>query len=149
MDPVRAILLALARRANDTHLYWQAGLAAVRARRQVPQRGEAFAHAIQAELCLADALRAADLPAGFRIDGITLRPDPVDAMRQLRAHVPRLNPSGPIEAEHEQARQTYQQLAVDPLTDQEQAFAVQLADLPVARRDKVVDAAERIACHLP
>ena len=35
----------------------------------------------------------------------------------------------------------------DLLTDEEQAAAVQLAGLPAARRDKVIDAAERIARH--
>jgi hypothetical protein len=147
MDPVRAILLALARRAKDNHLHWQAGLAAIRARQQIPTHHEAFAHAAISQLCLADALRAADLPAGFRIDGITLSRDPVTAMTQLRDHVPGRQPDNPIEAEHEHARLAYRQLASGPLTDREQALAVQLAGLPAARRDQVADAAERIARH--
>jgi hypothetical protein len=149
MDPVREILLALARRAKEHQLYWQAGLAAVRARREIPQRGEAFAHAAISEMCLVDALRAADLPAGFRIGGITLSRDPVDAMKQLRDQVYARNPSGPIEAEHEQARLTYQHLATAPLTDQEHAAAVQLAGMPAARRDKVIETAEHLARHQP
>ncbi|MFC4071925.1 hypothetical protein [Actinoplanes subglobosus] len=144
---VRAMLLALARRAKGTHLYWQAGLAAVRARDEIPQRSEAFAHAVQAELCLTDALHAAGLPAGFWIDGITLDRDPVTAMKQLRDHVHAWTWNGPIEAGHEQARLAYRQLAADPLTDQEHALAVHLAGLIAARRDKVIDTAEHLARH--
>jgi hypothetical protein len=147
MDPVRAMLLTLARRAKQTHLSWQAGLAAVRARREVPRRSEVFAHAVMSELCLIDALRAADLPAPFRIDGITLHRDPVTAATQLRDHVHARNPGGPIEAEHEHARQDYQRLSAEPLTESEQVAAVQLAALAPARRDKVIDAAESIARH--
>ncbi|MEV4283495.1 hypothetical protein [Actinoplanes xinjiangensis] len=147
MDPVRAILPALARRARENHLSWQAGLAAVRARRQTPSRGEAFAHAAVSELCLIDALRAADLQAGFRIDAITLSRDPVTAMKQLRDHVYGRQRDNAIEAEHEQDRHTYRRLAADPLTDQEHAMAVQPARMPAARRDKVIDAAEHLARH--
>ncbi|MEV4283472.1 hypothetical protein [Actinoplanes xinjiangensis] len=149
MDPVRAILLALARRAKHNHLSWQAALAATRARSQPRQRSEAFAHAAISELCLVDALRAADLPTGFRVDTITLSRDPVIAMTQLRDHVYARRPDNAIEAEHEHARQTYRRLSADPLTDQEHAVAVQLAGMPAARRDKVIDTAEHLARHLP
>jgi hypothetical protein len=149
MDPVRAIPLALARRAKQNHLSWQAALAATRQHRQPRQRSEAFAHAAISERCLVDALRAADLPAGFRVDAITLSRDPVTAMTPLRDHVYAGRRDNAIEAAHEHARHTYRRLSADPLTDQEHAVAVQLAGMPAARRDTVIDAAERLARHLP
>ncbi|GAA1596674.1 hypothetical protein J3R03_003129 [Actinoplanes couchii] len=147
MDLVRAILLALARRDKSTYLRWQAGLAAVRARGLTPTHNEAFAHHVQTELCLVDALRAADLPSGFRIDGITLPRDPVTAAKRLRDHVPAWSPDNAIETDHEQARLQYRSLAATPLNAQETAYAEMLAGLPAARRDKVIELAEHLTRH--
>ena len=83
MDPVRNMLLALAQRAKEARLHWHAGRAAVRARGEVPARTEAFAHHVEADLCLLAALRAADIPAKFRVRDITLSRDPVRAAKQL------------------------------------------------------------------
>lgn len=147
MDPTRAILVALARRAANCRLRWQAGLAAVRARGETPTHNEAFAHHAIAELCLVDALCAADLPTGFRLAGITLPRDPVDAMTILRDHVHAWAPDNAIETDHEQARLDYRRQAAAPLTEQETAYAHLLAGLAPARRDKIIDLAESLARH--
>ena len=142
MDPVRAILLALARRAKEARLHWQAGRAAVRARGETPDRTEAFAHHVEADLCLLAALDAADIPANFRIYDLTLSRDPVKAAEQLREIAFGYDPSGPIEAEHEAARQAYKTAYAQPISEHEQQYVESLADMPPARRDKIVELAE-------
>ncbi|MDG4793657.1 hypothetical protein [Micromonospora sp. WMMD1082] len=147
MDPIRSMLLALAKRAKETRLNWQAGRAAVRARGEVPGRTEAFAHYVEADLCLLAALRAADIPANFRVYDITLSRDPVRAAKQLQELVYGHDHSGPIEAAHEAARLAYKAAFAEPVSDQEQRCIEFLADLPAARRDRVIELAEDRARH--
>ncbi|MGC5664523.1 hypothetical protein ACN261_29485 [Micromonospora sp. WMMD723] len=147
MDPTRSMLLALAKRAEETRLDWQAGRAAVRARGETPHRNEAFAHHIQANLCLLTAITAADLPATFRIHDTTLSTDPITAAQQLRDLAPPYDRHGPIEATHEAARQAYREAFAEPITAQEQQYIDLLAALTPARRDKVIAAAEERASH--
>jgi hypothetical protein len=136
------MLLALATRAEETRLRWHTGRAAVRARDQIPGRTEAFAHHVQADLCLLAAISAADLPAGFKIYDISLAKDPHTAARQLREIVVAYYPNGPIEAEHEAARLAYNAAFAEPITDQEQQYVNLLAALPAPRRDKIIELAE-------
>jgi hypothetical protein len=147
VDPLRSMLLALAKRAKETRLYWQAGRAAVRARGETPGRTEAFAHHVEADLCLLAALDAADIPASFRVYDITLSRDPVRAAKQLQELVYCHDYSGPIEAEHEAARLAYKAAFAEPISDQEQRCVEFLADLPAARRDRVIELAEDRARH--
>ncbi|GAA3742041.1 hypothetical protein GCM10022225_27000 [Plantactinospora mayteni] len=142
MDPVRSMLLALAQRAKETRLRWHADRAAVRARGETPVRTDTFAHHVQADLCLLAALKAADIPANFRVYDITLSRDPVRAAEQLREIAYGYDGSRPIEAEHEAARLAYKAAFVEPLSDQEQQYVEILADLPAARRDKVIEEVE-------
>lgn len=147
MDPIRSMLLALAERAKDARLHWQAGRAAVRARGETPGRTEAFAHHVEADLCLLAALDAADIPANFRVYDITLSQDPVRAAEQLCEIAFGYDHSGPIEAEHEAARLAYKAAFAEPISEQEQHCVEILADLPAARRDKIVELAEDRARH--
>ena len=147
MDPVRSMLLALAQRAQDARLRWHAGRAATRARGEIPGRIEAFAHHVEADLCLLTALHAAGIPANFRVHDITLSRDPVTAAEQLREIAFGHDGSGPIEADHEPARLAYRALFAAPLSDQEQRYVETLANLPDARRDKVIELAEDRARH--
>lgn len=142
MDPVRSMLLAVARRAKETRLHWHACRAAVRARGETPGLIEAFAHHTEADLCLLAALRAADIPANFRIRDITLSRDPATASRQLCEIAYGHDGSGPIEPDHEAARLAYRALFAELLSDQEQRCIEVLAALPAARRDKVIELAE-------
>ncbi|WP_229070798.1 hypothetical protein [Actinoplanes sp. DH11] len=145
VDPAVAMLLALAGRAKEAQLYWQAGLAAARARGEVRGHTEAFAHHVEAEMCLLTALRAAPRPAGLRVNGIALPRDPVAAMRQLREHAVGYAPRAAIEAAHEPARLAYRAAFAAPLTVEEQQLVAALAALPVARRDKVIETAETLS----
>jgi hypothetical protein len=145
MDPVRAILRTLAGLTREAELGWHAGRAAVRARGQTPVHNEAFSHFAKAQQCLIAAVKAADLPAGFRMYDVTLSRDPVTAARQLCDAAHGHDDAGPIEAAHEAARLAYRTAYAEPLTDTEQRYAALLADLPAARRDKVVDLAEERA----
>ncbi|MGW5672039.1 hypothetical protein [Micromonospora sp. NPDC003776] len=147
MDPIRAILLSLARSAEEARLRWQAERAAVRARGGAPARSDAFAHNVQANLCLITAIGAADLPANFRLYDTTLSRDPLTAAAQLRQVTCAYYPSGPIEAEHEAARLAYNTASAPLLTAEEQHYVDLLADLPPARRDKIIEAAENRARH--
>jgi hypothetical protein len=147
VDPVRSMLLALAKRAKETRLRWQASRAAVRARGEAPNRTEAFAHHVEADLCLLAALDAADIPANFRIYDITLSRNPVRAAEQLREIVYGHDISGPIEAEREAARLAYKAAFAEPVSDQELRCVEILADLPAARRDRVIELAEDRARH--
>ncbi|MET8364450.1 hypothetical protein ABZU53_12860 [Micromonospora sp. NPDC005194] len=147
MDPVRNILLALAKHAEQARLDWQAGRAAVRARGETPSRTEAFAHHIQANLCLTAAIDAADLPATFRVHDITLSRDSLVAAQQLREIVLTYDRRSAIEAEHEAARLAYKSAFAEPVNEQEQQYIDILASLPVARRDKILDLAEEHARH--
>ncbi|GGN93912.1 hypothetical protein GCM10010112_82710 [Actinoplanes lobatus] len=131
MDPLRAVLLALARKTHDAQQRWLAGRAALRAREQQVHRNEVFAHYMTAESCLIAALDAANLPSGYRIGGTRLTRDPVVAMQRLRDH--------PIEADREPARQDYLDAYTPPLTEAEAALADRLAALPAARRDRIFD----------
>lgn len=142
VDPIRSMLLALAARAEEARLRWHAGRAAVRARDQIPGRTEAFAHHVQADLCLLAAISAADLPTGFTIYDVTLSKDPRAAARQLAEIVVAYSPSGPIEAEHEAARLAYNAAFAAPTTEQEQRYIDLLAALPTPRRDKIIELAE-------
>ncbi len=146
MDPIRSMLLALATRAKEARLRWHAGRAAVRARGEIPSRTEAFAHHVQAELCLLTALHAASLPTGFRIYDVTLSADPLAVARQLDDLVV-ARPGGAIEAEHEAARLAYIAASAEPITDQEQRYIDTLAGLSAARRDKILELAEQLARH--
>ncbi|MFE9207566.1 hypothetical protein [Micromonospora sp. NPDC007230] len=136
------MLLALARHAEDARLHWNAERAAVRARGETPARTEAYAHHVQANLCLITAIGAADLSANFRIYDITLSRDPLAAAEQLRQAAVAHDHSGAIEAAHEAARLAYKQAFAQPVTAQEQQYVDLLAGLPAARRDKVVEMAE-------
>jgi hypothetical protein len=144
VDPIRSMLLALASLAKDARLRWHAGRAAARARDQIPSRTQEFAHHAQANQCLLTAIRAANLPTGFRIYDITLSTDPLAAAKQLDALVVGLS-GGAIEAEHEAARQAYQAAFAEPITDQEQRYIEILAGMPAARRDKIIEGAEQLA----
>lgn len=147
MDPVRSMLLALAQRAKETRLRWHADRAAVRARGATPGRTDTFAHHVQADLCLLTALKAADIPANFRVYDVTLSRDPVQAAEQLREIAYGHDGSGPIEAEHEAARLAYKAAFAEPLSNQEQQYVEILAGLSVARRDKIIEAVENQARH--
>ncbi len=147
MDPTRSMLLALARHAEEARLRWNAERAAVRARDETPARSEAYAYYVQANLCLIAAIGAADLPADFRISGITLSRDPVAAAEQLRQVVVAYDPSGSIEAAHEAARLAYKAAFAEPVTAQELQYVDLLAGLSAPRRDKVIDLAEERARH--
>ncbi|WP_435124404.1 hypothetical protein [Micromonospora tulbaghiae] len=147
MDPIRGMLLALAKHAEEARLRWNAERAAVRARGERPARTQAYAYHVQANLCLISAIGAADLPAGFRIYDVTLSRDPLVAAEQLRQVAVAYDHSGPIEAAHEAARLAYKAVFAEPVTAQEQQYVDMLAGLPVARRDKVVDLAEDRARH--
>ncbi|MBT8227327.1 MAG: hypothetical protein KJO75_17770 [Dactylosporangium sp.] len=136
------MLLALATRAEEAWLRWHAGRAAVRARDQVPGRTEAFAHHVQANLCLLAAISAADLPTGFKIYDVSLSKDPHTAARQLRKIVVAYYPSGPIETEQEAARLAYKAAYAESITDQEQRYVDLFAALPAARRDKIIELVE-------
>jgi hypothetical protein len=149
MDPIRAILLSLARNAEEARLRWHAERAALRARGETPTRTDAFAHNVQANLCLITAIGAADLPANFRLYDTTLSRDPLTAAAQLREATSAYHPSGAIEAEHEAARLAYQAALAAPLTAREQHYVDLLADLPPARRDKIIEAAEERTQHRP
>jgi hypothetical protein len=142
VDPIRSMLLALATRAEEARLRWHAGRAAVRAREEIPGRTEAFAHHVQADLCLLAAISAADLPTGFKIYDISLSKDPRTAARQLGEIVVAYHPNGPIEAEHEAARLAYNAAFAEPVTDQEQRYIDLLTELPAARRDKIIELVE-------
>ncbi|MET7710602.1 hypothetical protein [Micromonospora sp. NPDC005413] len=149
MDPIRSILLSLARTAEEARLRWHAERAALRARGETPTRTEASAYDIQATLCLLTAITAADLPANFRLYDTTLSRDPLTAATQLRQVTSAYDHSGPIEAAHEAARLAYKATFTEPLTAQEQHYVDLLVDLPAARRDKVIEMAEERARHLP
>lgn len=149
MDPVRAILLALARRAEEARLSWYAERAALRARGETPTKGNSWAYSVQADLCLITAITAADLPANFRLYDTSLSRDPLAAAAQLREVASAYDHSGPIEAEHEAARLAYKEAIAEPLTPQEQHYVDLLADLPAARRDKIIEAAEERVRHRP
>jgi hypothetical protein len=139
------VLLAVAGRAKQAQLYWQAGLAAARARGDGRAPTEAFAHHVEAEMCLLAAIRAAGPPAGHRIDGLTLSRDPVKAMIALRDHAHGHGTDDAIEAAHEPARRGYRDAFAAPLSAAEQDLAQTLAGLPDARRDKVIEQAESLA----
>jgi hypothetical protein len=145
MDPLPSMLLVLAKRAEQARLDWQAGRAAVRARGETPGRTEAFAHHIQANLCLIAAIEAADLPANFRVYDLTLSRDPLVAAQQLREIVFTYDRGREIEAEHEAARLAYKAAFAEPINEEEQQHIDVLAGLSAARRDKVVDLAEERA----
>ncbi|WBB69118.1 hypothetical protein [Micromonospora sp. WMMD812] len=147
MDPTRSMLLALARHAEEARLRWHAERAAVRARGETPARTEAYAYHVQANLSLITAIRAADLPASFRLYDTTLSRDPLTAAEQLRQVASAYDHSGPIEAAHEAARLVYKAAFAEPISAQEQQYVDLLAGLPVARRDKVVELAEERARH--
>jgi hypothetical protein len=144
VDPIRSMLLALASLAKDARLRWHAGRAAERARDEIPGRTQEFAHHAQANQCLLTAIRAANLPTGFRIYDVTLSTDPLAAAKQLDALVVGLS-GGAIEAEHEAARVAYQAAFAEPITDQEQRYIEMLAGMPAARRDKIIEGAEQLA----
>ena len=139
------MLLALAHRAKQVQLNWQAGLAATRARDLSRARTEAYAHHVEAELCLVTAVRAAALPPGFRLAGVALPKDPITAMVRLRDQGVAVDWNNRIEAEHELARITYRQEFAAPLSAAEQAQAQALAALKPARRDKVIEMAEALS----
>ena len=147
MDPTRSMLLALAKRAEETRLDWQAGRAAVRARGETPQRSEAFAHHIQANLCLLTAITAAALPADFRIYDVTLSTDPVAAAQQLRDIAHPYDRHGAIEAAHEAANRHTRRRSPSRSPPRNSSTSTSLATLTPARRDKIVDAAEQRASH--
>lgn len=147
MDSTRSMLLVLARQAEEARLRWNAERAAVRARGATLARTEAYAHHVQANLCLITAIGAANLPATFRIYDITLSRDPLAAAEQLRQLVVAYDHSGPIEAAHEAARLAYKTALAEPVTAQEQQYIDLLAGLPTARRDKIVELAEERARH--
>ncbi|MFF0176078.1 hypothetical protein [Micromonospora profundi] len=149
MDPIRSILLSLARTAEEARLRLHAERAALRARGETPTRTEAFSYDVQANLCLITAITAADLPTNFRLYDTTLSRDPLTAAAQLRQVTSAYDHSGPIEAAHEAARLAYKAAFAEPLTAQEQHYADLLADLPAARRDKIIEVAEERARHLP
>ncbi|MEV0158343.1 hypothetical protein AB0H57_32320 [Micromonospora sp. NPDC050686] len=149
MDPIRAILLSLARTAKEAELRWYANRAAQRARGETPTRGEAYAYSVKADQCLITAVTAADLPANFRLYDTTLSRDPLVAAEQLRDVACAYDPSGPIEAAHEAARLAYKTAFAEPLTPQEENYAELLAGLPAARRDKIIEVAEERARQLP
>ncbi|MFF4879510.1 hypothetical protein [Micromonospora sp. NPDC000668] len=149
MDPIRSILLSLARTAEEARLRWHSERAALRARRETPTRTEAFAYDVQANLCLITAITAADLPVNFRLYDTTLSRDPLTAAAQLRQVTSAYDHSGPIEAVHEAARLSYKAAFAEPLTAQEQHYVDLLVDLPAARRDKIIEVAEERARHLP
>ncbi|WP_327643690.1 hypothetical protein [Micromonospora zamorensis] len=149
MDPIRSILLSLARIAEEARLRWHAERAALRARGEAPIRTGAFAYDVQATLCLITAITAADLPVNFRLYDTTLSRDPLTAAAQLRQVCSAYDHSGPIEATHEAARLAYKAAFAEPLTDQEQHYVDLLVDLPAARRDKIIEMAEERARHLP
>ncbi|MEU7779159.1 hypothetical protein [Micromonospora parva] len=149
MDPIRSILLSLARTAEEARLRWNANRAALRARGETPTRDEAFAHNVQANLCLITAITAANLPANFRLYDTTLSRDPLTAATQLRQVTSAYDHSGPIEAAHEAARLAYKAAFVEPLTAQEQHYVDLLVDLPAARRDKIIEVAEERSRRLP
>ncbi|MFF0123783.1 hypothetical protein ACFYP7_31380 [Micromonospora arida] len=149
MDPVRSILLSLARIAEEARLRWHAERAALRARGEAPIRTGAFAYDVQATLCLITAITAADLPANFRLYDTTLSRDPLTAAAQLRQVTSAYDHSGPIEAAHEAARLAYKAAFAEPLTAREQHYVDLLVDLPNARRDKIIEEAEERARHLP
>jgi hypothetical protein len=144
-DPLATVLLALARRAKEAYLYWQADLAAVRARGERRHGTESFARHAQAELCLLTALTTGRLPSRYRIDGVTLSTDPHRAMLQLREHVVGHRPENAIEAGHEPARLAYLDACAAPLSAAERELARRLAALVTARRDTVIDRAESLA----
>jgi len=141
------MLLALASRANNARLRWHAVRTAVRARGETLDRSKAFARHNEAELCLLAALKAADIPAKFRVYDVTLSRDPLRAAEQLREIAYGYYGSGPIEPEHEAARLAYKAAFAAPLSDQEQRYVEILADLPAARRDKIVEEVEDRTRH--
>lgn len=145
MDPTRSILLTLAKKAEEARLRWHADRAAIRARGETPPRTEAYAHHVQANLCLIAAIDAADLPADFRLYDITLSRDPLTAAEQLRQLAIAHDFSGPIEAAHEAARLAYKAAFAEPVTAEEQQHIDLLAGLAAARRDKVIELAEERA----
>jgi hypothetical protein len=145
MDSTRAMLLALAGLVTESRLRLEAGRAAQRARGQTPALPEASASFHNARRCLIAAVRAADLPADFRVHDVTLSRDPLAAADQLEELAFGYHPAGPIEAEHETARLAYREVFAAPLTDTEQRQADALANLPAARRDKILDRVERHA----
>lgn len=147
MDPTRSMLLALARHAEEARLRWHAERAAVRARGETPARSEAYAYHVQANLCLITAIGAADLQSGFRVYETTLSRDPLAAAEQLRQVANAYDHSPPIEAAHEPARLAYKAAFAEAVTAQEQQYVDLLADLPAARRDKIVDLVEQRARH--
>ncbi|MEU8112734.1 hypothetical protein [Micromonospora sp. NPDC048947] len=149
MDPIRSILLSLARTAEEARLRWHANRAALRARGETPTRNEAFAYDVQANLCLIAAITAANLPANFRLYDTTLSRDPLTAAAQLRQVASAYDHSGPIEAAHEAARVAYKAAFADPLTAQEQHYVDLLVDLSAARRDKIIEVAEERSRRLP
>ncbi|MEU5943468.1 hypothetical protein ABZ807_30880 [Micromonospora sp. NPDC047548] len=147
MDPTRSMLLALARHAEEARLRWHAERAAIRARGETPARSEAYAHHIEANLCLIVAITAADLPANFRIYDTTLSRDPITAAEQLRQLAPAHDHSGAIEDAHEATRLAYKAAFAEPINAQEQQYVELLASLPAARRDTIVELAEERAHH--
>ncbi|MBQ1019850.1 hypothetical protein KBX71_18555 [Micromonospora sp. D93] len=149
MDPIRSILLSLARIAEEARLLWHAERAALRARGEAPIRTGAFAYDVQATLCLITAITAADLPVNFRLYDTTLSRDPLTAAAQLRQVTSAYDHSGPIEAAHEAARLAYKAGFAEPLNAREQHYVDLLVDLPAARRDKIIEEAEERARHLP
>lgn len=144
MDSTRSILLALARVAEDTRLRWHVERAAVRVRGRAPStRSEASVHHAVAARYLIEAIRAADLPSGFRVYDVTLQPDPLAAAAQLRQITGGFHPAGSVEHEHEQTRVVYRAGYDRPMTEPEQTLARTLASIPPHRRDKIIDTAER------
>jgi hypothetical protein len=147
MDSTRSILLRLAENANDTRLRWHADLAATRARDEVPARREMYHYQIEADLCLIAAVDAANLPAGFKVYDVTLRPDPLAAAQQLRDLAYGRAADQRIEAEHEAARLAYKAAFAEPITTAEHHLAELLADVPPVRRDKIIERVEHLARH--
>jgi hypothetical protein len=149
VDSTRKVLLALGRLSSQAWLEWRAEEAAVRARLQIPRRGERFAYYAATDHCVMAALNAANLPSNFRLYDTTLSRDPIRAANQLQQIAAGTDLAGPIEAEHEAARQAYLHAAAAPPDGREQQLARDLAALPAARRDRVIDLAEQTARRHP